>query len=72
MRPFWKVLTTAVVAFVADLSVIDSLTPNPDEVDRIFDHPFSAIYTGQMEQGVKLAEAGDWWPFPDEYHVCPL
>lgn len=38
-------------------------------MDRIFDHPLRAIFTGEHTGGT-LAEPGEWWPFEEDYHVC--
>lgn len=64
--------TTAVVAFIDDPTLVDSLVPNPDEVDCIFDHPLGAVWTGEPEDEVKSGLAthgGEWWPHGEDYHV---
>jgi coenzyme A diphosphatase NUDT7 len=45
MPPFpsiYKLIVTPVVAILSDLSILESLKPNPGEVDDIFDHPLEA------------------------------
>jgi hypothetical protein len=45
MPPFpslYRIIVTPVVAILSNLSVLDSLKPNPGEVDDIFDHPLEA------------------------------
>lgn len=67
--------TAAVVAFIADPAILESLTPNPDEVECIFDHPFGAIHRGTVDgnAAADLVPVGsDWWPLEDEYHVSSL
>lgn len=45
MPPFpslYKLIVTPVIAILSDLSILESLQPNPGEVDDIFDHPLEA------------------------------
>ncbi|WOO85095.1 Nudix hydrolase 15, mitochondrial [Vanrija pseudolonga] len=65
------IVVTPVVAFIDDPALVDSLTPNPDEVDCIFDHPLGAVWTGEPEDEVKTGLAthgGEWWPHGEDYH----
>lgn len=65
----------AVVAYIADPQILEDLTPNPDEVECIFDHPFGAIHRGSVAGDAvsDLVPLGsDWWPLEDEFHVSYL
>ena len=72
----YHLAVTPVAAFLTDLSILDSLKPNPGEVDEIFDHPLEAILSPELAEtigatGTKpLSEYGSAnWPYKPEYHV---
>lgn len=79
LTPFlslYHLAVTPVVALLTDLSVLDSLKPNPEEVDEIFDHPLEAILSPELVETVRatgskpLSEYGSAkWPYKPEYHV---
>ncbi|CAE6354001.1 unnamed protein product [Rhizoctonia solani] len=54
---------------------IDHLTPNPDEVDEIFDHPLEAILSPELAASLAprperplSARGSAQWPYEEEYH----
>lgn len=72
----YHLAVTPVVAFLTDLSVLDSLKPNPGEVDEIFDHPLEAILSPELVETIgasetkPLSEYGSAkWPYQPQYHV---
>jgi coenzyme A diphosphatase NUDT7 len=79
LSPFlslYKLAVTPVVAFLTDLSILDSLKPNPDEVDEIFDHPLEAILSPELMATIGTTESrplsehgGPKWPYIPEFHV---
>jgi coenzyme A diphosphatase NUDT7 len=79
LSPFlslYRLAVTPVVAFLTDLSILDSLKPNPDEVDEIFDHPLEAILSPRLMATVggtgsrSLSEyGGSKWPYAPDFHV---
>ncbi|WVQ98156.1 hypothetical protein IAU59_005278 [Kwoniella sp. CBS 9459] len=65
------IIVTPVVCFISSPSVLDDLSPNPDEVDAIFTHPLKGCLTGNLEgeDAVGLAEPGEqWWPHEEQFH----
>ncbi|TXT13163.1 hypothetical protein VHUM_01564 [Vanrija humicola] len=65
------IVVTPVVAFIDDPALVDTLVPNPDEVDCIFDHPLGAVWTGEPEDAAKpglVEHGGEWWPHGEDYH----
>lgn len=57
---------------LTDISVLDTLTPNPDEVDRIFTHPLDAIIDPPLASGEPLCGiGGEDWPYEADYYVRP-
>ncbi|GJE93574.1 NUDIX hydrolase domain-like protein [Phanerochaete sordida] len=74
LRPFiaWTrsfVLVTPVVALLTDLSVLETLTPSPDEVDLIFDHPLAAILEPSLGKGEPLVPLNsELWPSSDPFY----
>jgi len=63
---------TAVVCFISDPALIDSLKPSLDEVDYIFTHPLRACHTGALDEkhAIGLAERrGKWWLHDEAFHV---
>ena len=55
---------------LTDISILDTLTPNPDEVDRIFTHPLDAIIDPPLASGEPLSGIGsEDWPYEAEYYV---
>ena len=66
----YRLIVTPVVAFLSDLSVLESLTPCEGEVDKIFDHPLEAVLDPSLAKGLQLAEeGGENWPYPEELYV---
>jgi hypothetical protein len=60
---------TPVVAFLDDATVIERLTPSPDEVERIFDYPLEAFLDPTLAMGEKLVEIGsEDWPYSEELY----
>jgi hypothetical protein len=62
----------AIVCFVSDPSIVETLKPHPAEVDAIFTHPLRGCLDGRVggEDAVGLSErGGQWWPHEEEYHV---
>lgn len=56
--------------FLTDTSILDTLTPNPDEVDRIFTHPLDAIIDPSLAAGEPLSGIGsEDWPHEGDYYV---
>lgn len=56
--------------FLTDLSILDTLTPNPDEVDRIFTHPLDAIIDPSLASEEPLSGIGsEDWPYVEDYYV---
>lgn len=78
LAPFmslYHLAVTPVVAFLTDLSILDSLKPNPGEVDEIFDHPLEAILSPELVETIwanetkPLSEYGSAkWPYQSQYH----
>ncbi|QRV75152.1 NUDIX family hydrolase [Ceratobasidium sp. AG-Ba] len=78
LTPFlslYKLAVTPVVAFLTDLSVLDTLRPNPDEVDEIFDHPLEAILSPGLVATIGTSPSrplsehgGPSWPYQSEFH----
>jgi len=71
MPPFpslYRIIVTPVVAILSNLSVLDSLKPNPGEVDDIFDHPLEAFLDPtMMNDEPKLSPPdSEKWPYPEE------
>ncbi|OCF44860.1 hypothetical protein I317_01349 [Kwoniella heveanensis CBS 569] len=65
------IIVTPVVCFISSPSLLEGLSPNPDEVDAIFTYPLKGCLTGTLngEDAVGLSEAGEeWWPHEEEYH----
>lgn len=55
---------------LTDISILNTLTPNPDEVDRIFTHPLDAIIDPSLASGEPLSGIGsEDWPYEDDYYV---
>jgi coenzyme A diphosphatase NUDT7 len=79
LSPFlslYRLAVTPVVAFLTDLSLLDNLKPNPDEVHEIFDHPLEAILSPELVASIgttpfkPLSEYGrGQWPYKSKYHV---
>ncbi|KAG8937282.1 hypothetical protein FRC02_000052 [Tulasnella sp. 418] len=72
LHPFvslWRLLVTPVVAYLSDISLLDNLIPNEDEVDNIFDHPLEMFLDPSMCEGENLSVRGSTnWPYPEEFH----
>lgn len=72
LRPFIslsKLLVTPVVAFLTDLTVLDTLYPSPMEVDAIFDHPLEAFLEPELAVSEPLVEVGsENWPYSSEFY----
>ncbi|CAE6494092.1 unnamed protein product [Rhizoctonia solani] len=78
LTPFlslYRLAVTPVVAFLSDLTLLDHLTPNPDEVDEIFDHPLEAILSPELAASLAprperplSARGSAQWPYEEEYH----
>ncbi|KAL7279362.1 hypothetical protein ACG7TL_007203 [Trametes sanguinea] len=72
LRPYIssaKLLVTPVVAILTDMSIMDSFTPSPGEVDRIFDHPLEAILDPRLSAKENLSAKGSAdWPYEDEFY----
>ncbi|KAG8680850.1 hypothetical protein FRC09_017924 [Ceratobasidium sp. 395] len=78
LNPFlslYKLAVTPVVALLTDLSVLDTLKPNPDEVDEIFDHPLEAILSPGLVATLGTSPSrplseygGPSWPYLSEFH----
>ncbi|KAH8117777.1 hypothetical protein DFH11DRAFT_1740887 [Phellopilus nigrolimitatus] len=72
LRPFisqYRLIVTPVVAFLTDLSILDTLTPCEDEVDAIFEHPLEAVLDPSLAIDMPLVEKGsDNWPYDDDLH----
>ncbi len=59
--------------FLTDISILDTLAPNPDEVDRIFTHPLDAIIDPPLASGESLSGIGsEDWPYEGDYYVRPI
>lgn len=55
---------------LTDTSILDTLTPNPDEVDRIFTHPLDAIIDPSLAAGEPLCDIGsEDWPYEEDYYA---
>jgi peroxisomal coenzyme A diphosphatase NUDT7 len=55
---------------LTDTSILDTLMPNPGEVDRIFTHPLDAIIDPALASGEPLSEIGsEDWPYEEDYYV---
>ncbi|QRW18045.1 protein arginine N-methyltransferase 5 [Rhizoctonia solani] len=72
---YYKLAVTPVIAFLSDLSLLEHLKPNPEEVDEIFDHPLEAILSPELaaslapKPGRLLSERGsEKWRYEPEYH----
>ena len=67
----YKILVTPIVAFLADLSVLDNLTASEAEVDRIFSHSLEAILDPSLASSEPdlVPMSSDDWPYDVEYHV---
>ncbi|KAJ1307629.1 hypothetical protein OPQ81_001725 [Rhizoctonia solani] len=72
---YYRLAVTPVIAFLSDLTLLDHLKPNPDEVDEIFDHPLEAILSPELvaslapDPGRPLSKSGSaQWPYESEYH----
>ncbi|EED79104.1 predicted protein, partial [Postia placenta Mad-698-R] len=72
LRPFLsnrKVVVRPVVALLTDLSVLEQLKANEDEVAWIFDHPLEALLDPSIASKGPLAEKGsEHWPYEEELH----
>ena len=56
---------------LTDASILDTLTPNPNEVDRIFTHPLDAIIDPSLASGEPLSGIGsEDWPYEEDYYAC--
>ena len=55
---------------LTDTSILGTLTPNPDEVDRIFTHPLDAIIDPSLVYGEPLSEIkSEDWPYERDYYA---
>ncbi|KAG8763650.1 methyltransferase protein [Ceratobasidium sp. 423] len=78
LSPFvslYRLAVTPVVAFLSDLTLLDHLKPNPEEVDEIFDHPLEALLSPELAASLAprpeqpLSKRGsEQWPYESEYH----
>ncbi|KAF8588897.1 hypothetical protein K439DRAFT_1334285 [Ramaria rubella] len=72
LQPFvslFKILVTPVVALLTNLSVLESLTPSPEEVDHIFDHPLEAILDPNLAANEPLSLKGEAnWPYTTDFY----
>jgi len=55
-----------VVAFLTNPVVIQSLSPEPKEVDAIFDHPLISFLDPTSMNGEPVS---DDWEYADEFYV---
>ena len=61
-----------IIMFLTDTSILDTLTPNPSEVDRIFTHPLDAIIEPSLASGEPLSDIGsEDWPYEEDYYARP-
>jgi coenzyme A diphosphatase NUDT7 len=66
----WKLLVHPVVMLLTDISILDTLTPSLNEVDRIFTHPLDAIIDPSFAFGEPLSEIGsEDWPYEGDYYA---
>ncbi|CAE6507758.1 unnamed protein product [Rhizoctonia solani] len=72
---YYRLAVTPVIAFLSDLTLLDHLKPNPEEVDEIFDHPLEAILSPELAASLAprpeqpLSRRGtEQWPYDSEYH----
>jgi peroxisomal coenzyme A diphosphatase NUDT7 len=77
LRPYvskYKLFVTPVVAFLDDPTIIDNLTPSPQEVDHIFDYPLAAFIDPALARHETLTPIGsEDWPYNEElYVILPL
>ncbi|KAI0366305.1 hypothetical protein BV20DRAFT_972030 [Pilatotrama ljubarskyi] len=72
LRPYIsssKLLVTPVVALLTELSILDSLSPSPGEVDRIFDHPLEAVLDPSLARKENLSpKSSPDWPYEDDFY----
>lgn len=65
----WKLVVTPVLFFLDDPSVLASLVPCTQEVDRIFTHPLQAILDPELASDEVLSRKGsDDWPYEEELY----
>ncbi|KAF8313653.1 hypothetical protein DL93DRAFT_2080982 [Clavulina sp. PMI_390] len=66
----YKLIVTPVVAILSEISILDSLKPNPDEVADIFDHPLEAFLDPEMMlSDPNLSPTGsENWFYEEELH----
>jgi peroxisomal coenzyme A diphosphatase NUDT7 len=73
LRPFvayTRLLVSPVVAFLAELSVLDGLVPSQGEVDVIFSHPLEALLEPSLSAKEELVEINsELWPSEEEFYV---
>ncbi|CAG7855145.1 SubName: Full=Related to coenzyme A diphosphatase {ECO:0000313/EMBL:CCA68904.1} [Serendipita indica DSM 11827] len=66
----WKLVVTPVLFFLDDPSVLASLVPCTQEVDRIFTHPLQAILDPELASDEVLSRKGsDDWPYEEELYA---
>lgn len=66
----YGLLVTPVVALLTDLTLLNSLVPNINEVDAIFEHPVEAVLDPSIAKDMQLVEKGsEHWPYQDDLHV---
>ncbi|KAI0774998.1 NUDIX hydrolase domain-like protein [Trametes elegans] len=72
LRPYIssaKLLVTPVVSLLTEPSIIETFTPSPGEVDRIFDHPLEAVLDPSLASKEKLSpKGGPDWPYEEELY----
>ncbi|KAL1700492.1 NUDIX hydrolase domain-like protein [Schizophyllum commune] len=62
-------IVTPVVALLSDVSLLDTLEANADEVAHIFTHPLHPILDPSEVQSRSLVPKGsEDWPWTEEYH----
>ncbi|KAI4522136.1 hypothetical protein K525DRAFT_284037 [Schizophyllum commune Loenen D] len=62
-------IVTPVIALLSDVSVLDTLEANADEVAHIFTHPLHAILDPSEAQSLPLVPKGsEDWPWSEDYH----
>jgi len=65
----YKLVVTPVVAVLTDLSVLQALKSDPEEVDDIFDHPLEALLDPTIARSDALSPIGsEGWPYEEELH----
>ncbi|KAI5892245.1 uncharacterized protein SCHCODRAFT_02732654 [Schizophyllum commune H4-8] len=62
-------IVTPVIALLSDVSLLDTLEANADEVAHIFTHPLHPILDPSEAQSLSLVPKGsEDWPWTEDYH----